>query len=100
MPVVTMPLKETKSHKLLSATLRELSRLLSSFSNLGSPRVELSEQECAALAVAAINGRAEAEFTVASVFDAAGYTARAAEWYRRAASRDYLPAMLQLTALR
>ena len=95
MSVVTMPLKESNSHKILSATLRELCRFLSSF-----PNIQMSEPECAALAVAAISGHAEAEFMVGSVFDAAGETPRAMEWYHRSASRDYLPAMLQLVALR
>jgi hypothetical protein len=95
MPVVTMSLKGSKSHKILSATLRELCRFLASF-----PNFQMSEQECSALAVDAISGHPEAEFMVASVFEAAGEPARAMEWYFRSASRDYLPAMLQLFALR
>lgn len=95
MPVITMPEPDSTAQQIPSAILRELYRLLSSFPNL-----QMSEQECAALAIAAISGHAEAEFMVASVFDAAGETARATEWYLRSASRDYLPAMLQLYALR
>jgi hypothetical protein len=34
------------------------------------------------------------------VYDAAEEPARAMEWYWRAASRDYMPAMLQLFAVR
>jgi TPR repeat protein len=37
---------------------------------------------------------------IASVFDAAGEDERAIEWYSRSAARNYLPAMLQLLALR
>jgi TPR repeat protein len=37
---------------------------------------------------------------VASVYDAAGEDERAMEWYSRAAQRKYLPAMLQLLAVR
>lgn len=95
MRLLTMPLKPNRPQKPLSVALRELCRILSSFSNL-----PMSEQDCANLASAALEGQAEAEFTVASVFDAAGESERAVEWYRRAASRDYLPAMLQLCALR
>jgi hypothetical protein len=95
MTLLTMPLQESDSDKLLSASLRELRRILSSFFP-----IQLNDEECAALAREALRGKAEAEFTVASLFDAAGHTARAIEWYDRAASRNYLPAMLQLTALR
>jgi TPR repeat protein len=95
MPIITMPDRESTSHKMLSATLRELCRFLSSFPNL-----KMSDQECAALAMAAVGGHAEAEFMVGSLFDAADEPARAAEWYRRSASHDYLPAMLQLCAAR
>jgi hypothetical protein len=95
MAVITMPLRESSSHKALSATLRELCRFLSSFCN-----IQLSEPECSALAIAAVSGHPEAEFMVGSVFDAAGDPARAMEWYHRSASRDYQPAMLQLFALR
>jgi hypothetical protein len=37
---------------------------------------------------------------VGSVYDAADEPGRAMEWYSRAAGRDYLPAMLQLFAVR
>jgi len=37
---------------------------------------------------------------VGSVYDAADEPVQAWEWYSRAASRDYLPAMLQLFAVR
>ena len=60
----------------------------------------MSEEECKALAVAALSGHAEAEFMIGSVYDAAEEPARAMEWYSRAANRDYLPAMLQLFAVR
>jgi hypothetical protein len=79
----------------MSATLRELCRFLTSF-----PNIQMSEEECEALAVAAVSGHAEAEFMIGSVFDAAEEPARAMEWYYRSASRDYLPAMLQLFAVR
>ncbi len=95
MPIVTMPTKEETSQRTLSATLRELCRFLTSF-----PKIQMSEQDCEALAVAAISGHAEAEFMIGSVFDAADEPARAMEWYSRSASREYLPAMLQLFAVR
>jgi TPR repeat protein len=79
----------------MSATLRELCRFLSSF-----PNIQMSEEECEALAVAAISGHAEAEFMIGSVFDAAEEADRAMEWYSRSASREYLPAMLQLYEVR
>ena len=95
MPVVSMALAETKSQKALTAALRELCSFLSSF-----PNIQMTEEECEALAVAAISGHAEAEFMIGSVFDAADEPARAMEWYSRSASRDYLPAMLQIFAVR
>jgi hypothetical protein len=75
--------------------LDELCGLLSSF-----PTIQMSPQQCEALADAAISGQAEAEFLVGCVFDAADESSRALEWYFRSASRDYLPAMLQLLAAR
>jgi len=90
-----MPVPEEHSHQSMSATLRELCRFLCSF-----PNIQMSEEECEALAVAAISGHAEAEFMVGSVFDAAEEPDRAREWYFRSASREYLPAMLQLCAVR
>ena len=95
MPVVTMPVGEATSQKALSSTLGELCRFLSSF-----PGIQMSEEDCQALAVTAVSGHAEAEFMIASVFDAAGEDERAIEWYSRSAARNYLPAMLQLLALR
>jgi hypothetical protein len=95
MTLVAQPPTETATHKTLSASLRELCRFLTSL-----PNIQMSEEECEALAVAAISGHAEAEFMVGSVFDAADEPARAMEWYYRSASRDYLPAMLQLFAVR
>ena len=92
---VTLPSGQENSPVILSATLRELCRFLFCF-----PGIQMTEEECQALAVAAVSGHAEAEFMVASVYDAAGEPARAREWYSRSASRDYLPAMLQLFALR
>jgi hypothetical protein len=86
---------ETESQKLMTSTLRQLRQFLVSFSN-----IQMSEDECEALAVAAVCGHAEAEFMVGSVFDAAGEEARAMEWYHRAAQRDYLPALLQLFSIR
>ena len=79
----------------MSAILRELCSFLSNF-----PNIQMSAEECEALAVAAISGHAEAEFMIGSVFDAADEPARAMEWYYRSASREYLPAMLQLFAVR
>jgi hypothetical protein len=95
MPAVSKQLEEETSPRYLSATLRELCRFLSTF-----PNIEMSEGECAALATAAIAGHAEAEFMVGSVFDAAGESEQAMEWYFRSANRDYLPAMLQLFCVR
>jgi len=95
MPVVTSPVVDEHSQRTMSATLRELCRFLTSF-----PNIQMSEEECEALAVAAVSGHAEAEFMIGSVFDAAEEPARAMEWYYRSASRDYLPAMLQLFAVR
>jgi hypothetical protein len=86
---------ELSSPRAASAALRELCNFLFTF-----PNMEMSEDDCAALAAAALSGHAEAEFMVGSVFDAAGETARAMDWYWRSASRDYLPAMLQLFAIR
>jgi TPR repeat protein len=118
MPVVTMPRKtrprKTKLRKLanpqtilsttlgasLGATLHELCRYLAASPTVPSSEAPLSEKECAALAAAALGGFPEAEFLVGSVFDAANDPARAMEWYRLSASRDYAPAMLQLFALR
>jgi len=79
----------------LSATLRELCQFLTSF-----PNIQMSDEDCKALAVAAVSGHAEAEFMIGSVYDAAEEHALAMEWYSRAANRDYLPAMLQLFAVR
>jgi hypothetical protein len=114
MPVVTMPRKtrprKSKPRKTsdsptipsttLGATLHELCRYLAASPTVPSSEVPLSEEECAALAAAALGGHPEAEFLVGSLFDAANAPARAMEWYRRSASRDYLPAMLQLFAVR
>jgi TPR repeat protein len=79
----------------LSATLRELCHFLTSF-----PNIQMSAEDCEALAVAAVSGHPEAEFMIGSVYDAAEEPARAMKWYWRAASRDYMPAMLQLFAVR
>jgi hypothetical protein len=95
MSVGTTPVRQASAHAILRATLGELCRFLSSF-----PNIQMNEEECQALAVAAVSGHAEAEFMVASVFEAAGESARAMEWYYRSAGRDYLPARLQLFALR
>jgi len=95
MPVVAFSAKEATSQRALSATLRELCHFLSSF-----PNIQMSEEDCEALAFAAVSGHAEAEFMVGSVFDAADEPERAMEWYLRSANRDYLPAMLQLFAVR
>jgi hypothetical protein len=95
MPSLPNPLSQESSPETMSATLRELCRFLSSF-----PNIQMSEEECEALAVAAISGHAEAEFMIGSVFDAADEPARAMEWYFRSANREYLPAMLQLFAVR
>jgi hypothetical protein len=96
MPVACMRAVEAESsQRHLSASLRELCQFLLSF-----PNIQMTEEECEALAVAAVSGHAEAEFMVGSVFDAAEETERARAWYFRSASRDYLPAMLQLCAVR
>jgi hypothetical protein len=95
MQVICMSAERLSSPRSLSAALRELRQFLITF-----PNIQMSEEECAALAVAAVSGQAEAEFMIGSVFDAAGESDRAMEWYSRSAGRDYLPAMLQLLAMR
>jgi len=104
MSVVTMPRKlpdwQTIPSTTLSATLHELCRYLAASPMVQANQVQLSEEECAALAFAAQGGHAEAEFLVGSIFDAAGNPARAMEWYSRSASGNYLPAVLQLFVLR
>ena len=95
MLLMKAPTMEKNTHRTLAAALRELCHFLTTF-----PRIQMSEDECEALAVAAVSGHAEAEFMVASVYDAAGEDERAMEWYSRAAQRKYLPAMLQLLAVR
>jgi hypothetical protein len=95
MPIVTLPMVEADSPRTLSGSLRELCRFLSGF-----PNIQMSDEECEALAVSAISGQAEAEFMIGSVYDAADEPARAMEWYSRSAGRDYLPAMLQMFAVR
>lgn len=92
-PVSIAP--EFESHKLMQATLRQLRSFLTRFDN-----IQMSTEECESLAVAAVSGHAEAEFMVGTVYDAAGESAHAMEWYRRAAMRDYLPALLQMFAIR
>jgi len=94
MQVLTMPPREFGPHTALSEALRELCRLLS----LTSP-LRISDEECADLALAALDGVPEAEFTVGGLFEAAGLAEGADEWYHRAADRDYLPAMLQMAAV-
>jgi TPR repeat protein len=95
MSALTAAAKENDSQRSLSATLRELCHFLTSF-----PNIQMSAEDCEALAVAAVSGHPEAEFMIGSVYDAAEEPARAMEWYWRAASRDYMPAMLQLFAVR
>lgn len=102
MQVATMQTAQTKAQNALSATLSaalsatlaELCSLLSSFP------IQMSPEEREALAFAAISGDGEAEFMVGCLFDASGESNRAMEWYFLSASHDYLPAMLQLFALR
>ncbi|HUO61555.1 MAG TPA: hypothetical protein VMU24_12865 [Candidatus Acidoferrales bacterium] len=62
----------------------------------GFYRLNLPEDECMALAVAALSGHPRAEFLVASAYDAADDAVEARLWYERAARRGHLPAMLQL----
>jgi TPR repeat protein len=62
----------------------------------GFYRLNLPEDECMALAVAALSGHPRAEFLVASAYDAADDALEARIWYERAARRGHLPAMLQL----
>lgn len=95
MSTSTAPAMEKDSQRTLSATLRELCHFLTNF-----PNIQMTEDDCEALAVAAVSGHAEAEFMIGSVYDAADEPGRAMEWYSRAANRDYLPAMLQLFAVR
>ena len=95
MSVLTLPVRPASAPAILSATLGELCRFLCAF-----PNIQMTEEDCQALAVAAVSGHAEAEFMVASVYDAAGENERAIEWYSRSAERKYLPAMLQLMAVR
>jgi hypothetical protein len=92
MAVIAMPAGQLNSQNKLSAMLRERCHFLS--------YMQMGQAECEALAVAAMRGHAEAEFMIGSIFDAADEPARAMEWYFRSASRDYLPAMLQLFAAR
>lgn len=92
-PVFVTP--EYESNKLMGATLRQLRSFLTRFDN-----IQMTEDECDSLAVAAVSGHAEAEFMVGTVYDAAGESVHAMEWYRRAAQRDYLPALLQMFAIR
>jgi len=95
MPVVSVLVDKIHAPASFSAALRELCLSISSFSN-----VQMSAEECEALAIAAIGGHAQSEFMIGSVFDAAGDLVRAMHWYARSASRDYLPATLQLFAIR
>ncbi len=95
MPVIAMQRARADSEKSRSATLRELCDFFASV-----PALRMSTQECEAIAIAAIGENAEAEFLVGCLYDAADEAAHAAEWYFRAASHDYLPAMLQLFAMR
>jgi hypothetical protein len=95
MQVICISTEQVNSPRGLGATLRDLRQFLLTF-----PNIQMSEEECEALAVAAVSGHAEAEFMIGSVFDAAGESARAMEWYSRSAGRDYMPAMLQLLAVR
>lgn len=62
----------------------------------GFYRVDLPEEECMALAVAALSGHPRAEFLVASAYDAADDAVEARLWYERSARRGFVPAMLQL----
>jgi TPR repeat protein len=62
----------------------------------GFYRIDLPEDECIALAFAALGGHPRAEFLVASAYDAADDALEARLWYERAARRGHLPAMLQL----
>ena len=87
-------LPEADLQNILSAKLHELCRFLASLPNL-----RMSEEECEALALSALLGEPESEFVLACVYDAAGDSARARQWYFRSAARDYLPAMLQLCAV-
>lgn len=104
MSVVTMTRKQpdwqTIPSMTLGATLHELCRHLAASPMVQANQVQLSEDECAALAFAAQGGHPGAEFLVGSIFDAAGNPDRAMEWYRRSASGNYLPAVLQLVVLR
>jgi TPR repeat protein len=95
MPVVTMPAMKANFRNTFGATLPDLFRYLSS-----SRSIQISEGECESLAAAAVGGQPEAEFMVGSIFDATGEPDCAVEWYSRAADRGYLPAMLQLCAVR
>jgi hypothetical protein len=95
MQVAAAVLQMQPTQRSMSAALRELCHFLFNF-----PNIQMSRDECEALAVAAISGHAAAEFMVGSVFDAAGETSRAMDWYHRSASREYLPAMLQIVAVR
>jgi hypothetical protein len=113
MSVVTMQTAQARSQRTLSAalkatlnprsnaTLRAPSNTLDELCGfLASFPIQMSSRECEALVAAAIGGHPEAEFMVGCVFDAADDPARAREWYFRSASHDYLPAMLQLFAVR
>jgi TPR repeat protein len=80
-----------ESHPSFIAAFNHLVTFLTGFYRLNLP-----EDECMALAVAALSGHARAEFLVASAYDAADDAMEARLWYERAARRGHLPAMLQL----
>lgn len=79
-----------KTHSFAAALSR-----LSSFLNGFFP-VDVPENECLALAVAALNGHPHAEYLVGSAYEADENDAEARLWYERAARQGFVPAMLQL----
>ncbi len=85
---------ESESEGSLASCVMALQRLLDFLT--GFYRVELPQDECMALAVAALSGHARAEFLVASAYDAADDAVEARLWYERSARRGFVPAMLQL----
>ncbi len=74
----------------LTASLDELATFLILYDHN-----EMTDEDCVALAFAAISGYPAAEFLVATVYDAAEDQVNANLWYQRAADKGFIPAQLQ-----
>lgn len=55
---------------------------------------EMSDDDCMALAVAAVSGHTHAEFLVGSAYDGADDRDNAIIWYQRAAEKGFAPAQI------